>query len=145
MAKAELETKLNDASVDDFIEKLPDEQQRTDTRKLVKIFEKVTGEEPRMWGSAIIGFGLTHLKYASGRELDSPLAAFSPRKGKVSLYITGGVERYEENLADLGNFQTGKGCLYIKRLSDVDEKVLVNLIKDSVRNSKSGVMYPRHE
>ena len=98
-----------------------------------------------MWGSAIIGFGQTHLKYASGRELDAPLAAFSPRKGKLSLYITGGVERYEEKLAELGNFTTGKGCVYIKRLSDVDEKVLVDLIKDSVRNSKSGVMYPRHE
>jgi len=145
MAKAKLKTTLNDASVDKFIESIPDEQQRSDTGKLLQIFRKVTGEEPKMWGSAIIGFGLYHLKYASGRELDGPLAAFSPRKGKLSIYITGGVERYEEKLAELGNFTMGKGCLYIKRLSDVDEKALVHLIKDSVRNGKAGVLYPRHE
>ena len=145
MAKAKLKTTLNDASVDKFIESISDEQQRSDTGKLLQIFKKITGEEPRMWGTAIIGFGLSHLKYASGRELDGPIAAFSPRKGKLSLYITGGVERYQEKLAELGSFTTGKGCLYIKRLSDVDEKVLVHLIKDSVRNSRLGVLYPRHE
>lgn len=130
MAKAELKTKETGASVDAFLDGLADEQQRNDSRAIVKLMQRITGDKPKMWGPAIIGFGLTTIEYASGRELEWMKIGFSPRKGNIVLY---GLAT-EANLAkDLGKFKTGKGCLYIKRLSDIDEKVLVNLIKDSLK------------
>ena len=98
-----------------------------------------------MWGTAIIGFGIHHLKYASGRELDSALVGFSPRKANLTLYITDGFDKYDEYMAKLGKYKTGKSCLYIKRLSDIDEDVLKDLVAASVENVKNGAMYPRHE
>jgi len=128
MAKTELKTKETGASVDAFLDGLADEQQRDDSRAIVKMMRKVTGEKPKMWGPAIIGFGSMTLKYASGRELDWMKIGFSPRKGNIVLY---GMASDAKAAKDLGNFKTGKGCLYIKRLADVDEKVLSNLVKDS--------------
>jgi hypothetical protein len=128
MAKTELKTKETGASVDAFLDGLADEQQRDDSRAIVKLMRKVTGEKPKMWGPAIIGFGSMTLKYPSGRELDWMKIGFSPRKGNIVLY---GMASDAKAAKDLGKFKTGKGCLYIKRLADVDEKVLSNLVKDS--------------
>ena len=145
MANAELKTKINDASVEEFLEGVAEEQQRKDAFSILELMRKATGEEPKMWGTAIIGFGIHHLKYASGRELDSALVGFSPRKANLTLYITDGFDKYDEYLAKLGKYKTGKSCLYIKRLSDIDEKVLRDLVAASVENVRNGVMYTRHE
>jgi hypothetical protein len=130
MAKAELKTKETGASVNEFLDGLNDEQQRNDSRTIIKIMERITGDKPKMWGPAIIGFGSTTLKYPSGRELDWMKIGFSPRKGNIVLY---GMATGAYSAKDLGKFKTGKGCLYIKRLADVDQKVLLNLIKDSFK------------
>lgn len=129
MARAELKTKETASSVDAFLDGLADEQQRDDSRSIVKMMERVTGDEPKMWGPAIIGFGSTVLKYSSGRELDWMKIGFSPRKGNIVLY---GMAANANAAKDLGTFKTGKGCLYIKRLADVDQKVLEKMIKDSL-------------
>ncbi|MDM7923975.1 MAG: DUF1801 domain-containing protein [Pyrinomonadaceae bacterium] len=136
MAKVELKTRQTDASVDDFIAAVADERQRDETRKVLEMFKQATGEEPKMWGPAIIGFGSQMLKYASGRELDWPIAAFSPRKGNLTLYVICSSPRQPKLLGKLGKHSIGKSCLYIKRLSDVDEKVLFDVIKDSVEHSR---------
>lgn len=129
MAKTELKTKETAASVDTFLDGLADEQQQNDSRAIVKMMQRATGEKPKMWGPAIIGFGTTVLKYSSGRELDWMKIGFSPRKGNIVLYGMAAGANAEK---DLGKFKTGKGCLYIKRLADVDQKVLEKLIKDSL-------------
>lgn len=145
MANAELKTKLNDANVETFLNNVADEQQRADSFKVLELMQRASGEEPKMWGASIIGFGTHHLKYASGRELDWMLIGFSPRKGNLTLYITDGFDKYEEYLAKLGKFKTGKSCLYIKRLSDIDENILRDLIASSIEHVKNGAMYPRKE
>lgn len=145
MANAELKTKLNDASVEDFLNGVEDEGKRGDSFRVLEIMREASGEEPRMWGSAIVGFGKHHLKYASGRELDSALVGFSPRKASLTLYITDGFAKYDEYMAKLGKFKSSKSCLYIKRLSDIDEEVLKDLVAASVENVRNGAMYPRHE
>lgn len=145
MANAELKTKINDADVEEFLNNVGDEERRGDSFRILELMREVTGEEPKMWGSAIVGFGLHHLKYASGRELDSTLVAFSPRKANLTLYITDGFDKYDEFMEKLGKYKTGKSCLYIRRLSDVDENVLRDLVAASVENVKNGAMYPRHE
>lgn len=127
MAKAELKTKETAASVDVFLDSLADEQQRADSRVIVKMMQRITSDKPKMWGPSIIGFGSTTIKYASGRELDWMKIGFSPRKGNIVLY---GLAAEANAAKDLGKFKTGKGCLYIKRLSDVDENVLASLIKE---------------
>jgi hypothetical protein len=137
MAKAELKTKETGASVEEFLNGVVDERQRADAFRVLEIFKKATGEEPKMWGPAIIGFGSRVLKYASGRELDWMLTGFSPRKGTLTLYVVNGLAKYGDQMAKLGKHKTGKGCLYIKRLSDIDEKVLANLIKDSVKHMRA--------
>ena len=136
MAKAELKTKANDGSVDDFLNTIGDEQKRTDSFRLVEIFSKATGAKPKMWGPAIIGFGERRLKYDSGRELDWMITGFSPRKANLTLYALTGSPEQNAMLEKLGKHTTGKGCLYIKRLSDVDEKVLASLIKVTVDRAK---------
>jgi hypothetical protein len=135
LAKAELKTRETDESVDDFVETVENETRRSDARELVKIFTKITGEEPRMWGTAIIGFGRTMLKYASGRELEWPRVAFSPRKANMTLYLTLDISEFKDLLADLGPHTTGVCCLYIKRLGDVNAKVLQKLIRTAYRKS----------
>jgi Domain of unknown function (DU1801) len=129
MAKAELKTKETGANVDAFLDGLADEQQQADSRSIIKIMKRVTGEKPKMWGPAIIGFGSTVLKYPSGRELDWLKVGFSPRKGNIVLY---GMAAHANSAKDLGRFKTGKGCLYIKRLADIDQNVLEKMVKDSI-------------
>lgn len=137
MAKAELKTRPNDSSVETFLNSVEDERQRANSFRVLELMRRVTGEEPRMWGTAIIGFGSQYLKYASGLELDWPLTAFSPRKGTLTLYIMGGFKRYDRLMAKLGKHKTGKSCLYIKRLSDIDENVLEDLVSASLDHIKN--------
>jgi hypothetical protein len=137
MAKAELKTKLSDASVEEFLNSIENEERRTDGFKLLEIFKRVTGEEPKMWGPAIVGFGHDVLKYENGREFDWMITAFSPRKATLTLYVISDSPKQPELLEKLGKHTTSLACLYIKRLSDVDEKVLEKLIKDSVKHTKS--------
>ena len=133
---AELKTKKTDASVEDFLNQIKDEQTRQDCFEIAKMMQQVTRSEPKMWGSSIVGFGSRHLKYASGRELDWMLTGFSPRKANITLYILGGFEKQEDLLKKLGKYTTGKGCLYIKKLKDVDTKVLKELVHESVQSMK---------
>lgn len=135
---AELKTKVNDASVEAFLSAVPDEKKRADAFRVLAIMREETGEEPQMWGDSIVGFGTYHYKYASGREGDWPLTGFSPRKASLTLYITPGFDRYEDLLARLGKFTTGKSCLYVKRLSDVDEATLRELVRQSVEVMRAG-------
>lgn len=130
---AELKTKKTAASVEKYIKSLKDEVLITDCNKIIAIMKSVTKAEPRMWGPAIVGFGDLRYKYASGREGDWFRVGFAPRKGQISLYVMGAICN-KELLQSLGKHKTGKGCLYIKKLSDVDEKVLKKIIKFSNDN-----------
>lgn len=130
---AELKTKPNDASVSKFIEKVDDSGRKSDCFELIEIMKEITGEPPKMWGDSIVGFGSYHYKYSSGREADWLLTGFSPRKLNLTMYIMSGLERYEQLLTNLGKYKTGKSCLYVKRLDDIDKKVLKSLIGDSVK------------
>lgn len=133
MAKAQLKTKQNSASVEDFLNSIKDEEQKKDAKAIDALMRSVTKEKPKMWGSSIVGYGLDHLKYASGRELDWMKIGFSPRKQNLTLYIcNGGIEKYQDLLDKLGKHATGKGCLYIKRLADIDRQILQKIIKRSV-------------
>jgi hypothetical protein len=129
----ELKTKPNKNSIDQFLKTVEDDKKRQDSFEIVKLMKKITGEEPIMWGPSIIGFGSYHYKYASGQEGDWPLTGFSPRKQNLTLYIMSGFSLYDELLTKLGKYKTGKSCLYIKRLEDIDLKVLEELIKQSVK------------
>lgn len=129
---AELKTRETGASVEDFLNSLPGEQARNDCSEIVKIMKRATGDEPKMWGSSIIGFGSTRLKYASGRELDWMIVGFSPRKQNLTFYLSGNFSAHTDLLGKLGKYKTGGGCLYIKKLPDVDAAVLEELIKRSV-------------
>ena len=127
----EMKTKVNDASVEEFLMSVDNEQKRKDSFEIVKIMRQVTKKEPKMWGPAIIGFGSYHYKYESGREGDMPQIAFSPRKQNITLYIGIGNDSDNPLLKKLGKYSTGKVCLYIKKLKDVDRNVLQELIADS--------------
>jgi Domain of unknown function (DU1801) len=132
MAKTPVTTP-NAGVVDEYIAELPDEQKRADAKALCQMMADVTGEPATMWGTSIIGFGSYHYRYASGHEGDAPLASFSPRKQHLVIYLVGGFEdRHTRDLAKLGPHKTGKGCLYLKRLSDVDLKVLRRLVDRSI-------------
>ena len=133
---AELKTQRNKGSVDDFLTSIPDEQKRKDSLTMVDIMRKATKVEPEMWGANIVGFGTSRLHYASGRDADWFLTGFSPRKQDLTLYIMGGFEQHGELLRSLGKHKTGKACLYIKRLDDVDLPTLRKLIKQSVQYMK---------
>lgn len=133
---AELKTKVNDASVDEFLSTVEDEGIRADCHAIVDLMRIATKAEPKMWGSSIIGFGSYHYKYASGREADWMLIGFSPRAKNITLYIMAGFEQYDEMLQKLGKFTTGKSCLYIKHLSDVHVPMLKKLIQASVKHLK---------
>jgi len=119
-------------SVTKHIAAVPDAVRRADARALVRMLRRVTGESPRMWGPSIIGFGRYHYTYASGREGDAPLVAFAPRKTATVLYVMTGFKGEKGLLARLGNHKTGKGCLYVKALGDVDGTVLEQLLAKSV-------------
>jgi len=133
---AELKTKPNDASVDEFLKSVKDEQTRADCYQILDMMQKATKAEPKMWGTSIIGFGDYHYKYESGRENDWFLAGFSPRKQNLTLYLMGGFEGQAELLGQLGKHSLGKGCLYIKKLEEVDSKVLKKLVSSSVKQMK---------
>ena len=130
---AELKTKETTASVSEFLKKVADPQRRADCLAVVDIMRDVTGEEPKMWGSSIVGFGSYHYKYESGREGDSIITGFSPRKGDLTLYIMGGLDSFSDLLPKLGKHKTAKSCLYIKKLSDIDVGVLRKIISKSVK------------
>jgi hypothetical protein len=134
---AELKTRQNNASVTAFLAAVEDRQQRSDSKKLSKMMREATGSRAKMWGSSIVGFGSYHYKYASGQEGDWPLVGYSPRKQNLSIYIMAGFAGSDKLLAKLGKHKTGKSCLYIKRLEDVDEKVLNTLIEKSVKHMRS--------
>lgn len=129
----ELKTKVNDASVDKFIDSLKDEQRKIDCLTLIKFFEKVTKEKPKMWGSSIVGYGSYRYKYATGREGDWMKTGFSPRKQNLTIYIMPGLTPFEDLLSKLGKFTTGVSCLYVKKLEDIDMKILEKLVKESSR------------
>jgi hypothetical protein len=136
-----LKTTVNDANVEDFINKVDDETKRKDSFTLLEIYKKLTGEKPKMWGSSIIGFGKYHYKSErSTQEGDWPLAAFSPRKQNLTLYFMPGFDSYTELLSKLGKHKTSVGCLYIKKLSDVDQAVLEKLIIKSYKDAQKA--YP---
>jgi len=130
---AELKTKETDASVEDFLNNVKDEETRKDCFEITRMMQQMTHADPKMWGESIIGFGKIRLKYASGRELDWMVVGFSPRKANITLYFTGGLEPHTTLLQKLGKYTTGKGCLYIKKLKDVDTKVLEDMIRQSVQ------------
>ncbi len=136
----ELKTKKNDASVTEFLEAVENENWRRDSYGVLKIMEEITGEPAKMWGATIVGFGSYHFVYASGKEGDWMVTGFSPRKQAITLYIMAGFDRYDELMAQLGKFTTGKSCLYLKHLSDVDESVLRELITASCDHMKT--LYP---
>ena len=123
----ENKTKPTQLSVAAFIDALTDQTKRADAKALVQLMQRATGEKPKMWGPSIIGFGSYHYKYDSGREGDMPVAGFSPRKAATVLYGITGFSGAEALLAKLGKHTTGKGCLYIRKLADVDRKVLEEL------------------
>ena len=131
---AELKTTPNDKSVDDFLNGVDNEKKRQDSFAILELMQEVTESEPKMWGDSIIGFGNYHYKYASGRDADWFLTGFSPRKQTLTLYIMSGFEQYDELLGKLGKHSTGKSCLYIKKLEDVDQDVLRELVSKSVEH-----------
>ena len=133
---ADIQTKVNDASVEEFLSNVENEQKRKDSFEIVKIMQQVSKQEPKMWGPAIIGFGSTHYKYESGREGDMPQIAFSPRKQNITLYIGVGDDSDNPLLKKLGKYTTSKVCLYIKKLADVDRNVLQELIADSFEKAQ---------
>jgi Domain of unknown function (DU1801) len=133
---AENKTTPNDQDVEQFLNSIDDERKRKDSFTILELMKQVTGLEPTMWGSSIVGFGSYHYKYASGRQGDMILAGFSPRKQNLTLYNMGGFERYDDLLKKLGKHTTGKGCLYIKRLDDVDLPTLKSLIEESFKHVK---------
>ncbi|RJS58929.1 DUF1801 domain-containing protein [Bacillus sp. PK3_68] len=128
----ELKTKETDNSVIEFIEAIESPKKREDAYKLLDIFTETTGFEAKMWGPSIIGFGSYHYKYKSGHEGDAPLVGFSPRKAKISLYFAPGDTKREELLNSFGKHTTGKACVYINKLADINVDVLKVLIKQSV-------------
>jgi len=140
MATSKNKTVETDNSVDAYLNAIADEQRRNDCKALVQQFQKATGLEPRMWGSAIIGFGTYHYEYESGREGDAPLTGMSSRANAIVLYLSGHFEGREELLAKFGKHKTSKGCIYVKKLEDIDLKVLADMIKRSVKHVKA--LYP---
>ena len=134
---AELKTQPNDQSVHTFLNSVENDKKRQDSFTLLQLMEEVTGAAPKMWGDSIVGFGSYHYKYASGREGDWFLAGFSPRKQNLTLYIMAGFDEYDALLSKLGKHKTGKSCLYINKLEDVDLDTLRELVKRSVEHMQA--------
>lgn len=133
----EPKTRPTDASVPEYIANIPDDQRREDCEAVCALMEKVTKAKPVMWGPSIVGFGSMPLHYASGKSLDWPLVGFSSRKEALTLYIMAGFENYDDLMAKLGKHKTGKSCLYVKKLADIDQKVLKQLVEQSVKYLKA--------
>ena len=136
----QLKTQRTDASVEEYLNSVEDEGKRKDSFAILDLMREVTGEEPAMWGPSIVGFGSYTYKYASGREGEWPVVGFSPRKRNLTLYIMDRFDTYDALLAKLGKYKTGKACLYINKLDDVDADVLRELIARSVTHVKT--IYP---
>ena len=137
---AELKTKKNKSSVMNFISSIDHEGKRKDAMEILEMMRKITGEQPKMWGSSIIGFGDLHYKYASGREGDWFKCGFSPRKANISMYLMQcDISRAQDLLDQLGKHKTGKGCLYINKLADINKEILKIIIKESYENPKLGI------
>jgi hypothetical protein len=134
---AEQKTKPTEQSVESFLDNIADESVRDDCASLVKLMKKVTGAKPKMWGTSIIGFGQYHYKYESGHEGDSCLTGFSPRKQNITVYVMPGFAEQTDLQSKLGKHKAGKGCIYIKRLADVDTKILERMIDHSVQYLRS--------
>jgi hypothetical protein len=134
---AENKTKPTKGSVTAFLNKIKDPQVRDDCFVILEMMQKVSNFEPTMWGSAIVGFGTYHYVYESGREGDTIVIGFSPRKQNISIYLMGGLNKVEDELAKLGKYSTGKGCLYIKSLSDVNAGVLKKIFAKSFKQAQS--------
>jgi hypothetical protein len=130
-------------SVAAFIDKVEDEGKRDDSYKLIEIFKSITGHDPKMWGPSIIGFGSYHYKYESGHEGDAPLAGFSPRKDTLTIYIATEFEKREELLLKLGKHKSSKGCVYVKKLDDIDISVLKKVVKNSMDYATK--LYPSND
>lgn len=137
---AELKTRPTRASVTEFLAGIDDRQQRADAKKVAAMMRRATGKRAKMWGASIVGYGSYHYKYASGRDGDFMITGFSPRKQALTVYIMPGFSSFKKLMEKLGKYKTGKSCLYIKRLSDIDENVLEKLITESVRH-----MHKRYE
>jgi hypothetical protein len=133
---AELKTRPNDQSVENFLNRVENDTKREDSFSILELMKEETGDEPIMWGDSIVGFGKYSYKYTSGREAEWFLTGFSPRKQNLTLYIMDGFEGYDELLGKLGKHSTGKSCLYIKKLEDVDQEVLRDLVNKSVAHMK---------
>lgn len=132
-----IKTLVNDANVEDFIASVQGEQKQKDSFELLAMFKKITGEKPKMWGTSMIGFGMYHYKSErSSQEGDWPLAAFSPRKQNLTLYVMPGFGNLDDLLGKLGKHKTSKGCLYINKLTDVDKTVLTKIIERSYQEAK---------
>jgi len=140
MAKAKAKTIQTTSSVKDFLNTVPDEDKKKNCFSIVDIFKKETGFEPKMWGPAIVGFGSYHYKYASGHEGDAPVIGFSPRKAAIVLYLSTGFEGSDELFAKFGKHKTSKACIYIQSLDQIDEKVLREMVRRSVKHLRS--IYP---
>jgi hypothetical protein len=135
-----IKTIMNDASVEDFIQSVENKIRQEDSAALLEIYKQATNEEPRMWGSAMIGFGMYHYKSErSSQEGDWPLAAFSPRKQNLTLYVMSDIEDYTDLLSMLGKHKTSKACLYINKLADVDLEVLAKIVKKSYLDAKNNL------
>jgi len=134
---AELKTKQTDQSVQKFLNDIPDPAKRKDCKTVAAMMSEISGYKPKMWGPSIVGFGSYHYKYASGQEGDWPLICFSPRKQNLTLYVLSGSDEENELLQKLGKHTTGKSCLYIKQLSDVDLPTLKALIRKCVKRKAS--------
>jgi hypothetical protein len=133
---SDLKTQPTDNSAEAFLNNVDNERRKADSFEILELMKQVTGEEPTMWGDSIVGFGSYDYKYASGREGRWFLVGFSPRKQNLTLYIMSGFEQYDELLSKLGKYKTGKSCLYINKLEDVDQDVLKKLVKESVEHMK---------
>jgi len=133
---AELKTKATSASVDKFLAGVKDTQRRADCLTVAKLMQQVTKAPPKMWGSSIVGFGDYTYHYHSGRELQWFLVGFSPRKEALTLYLMPGTLEFSGAIKNLGKYKTGKGCVYIKRLEDVDQRALKTLVQESVKRAK---------
>lgn len=135
MAKYQAKTTKNENSVDDFIRTVAAERQ-ADCQAIIRLMQEQSGFAPKMWGTAIVGFGSYHYKYASGHEGDAPMIAFSPRKAAISLYLAPAFDGKEKMLMQLGKHKTGKGCIYVNKLADIDTAVLKRMINASLKQFK---------
>lgn len=140
---ADIKTKETDASVEAFLDAVPNERKRADSYAILQMMKEITGQEPKMWGTSIVGFGKYHYKYASGREGDMPVIGFSPRKQNLTLYIMPAFTEFETLREKLGKHKLGKVCLYINKLDDVDQAVLREILRHSVAFMSEDMAYER--